>query len=156
MKTDDRQLKTDNGGAREKVVVCIDDNAAVLEAYEILLKDRCRVLTAASAEEGLRLVRDQQPDLVILDLLMSELPGDEVARRIRTGGYPCRILVVSASAREHQPEAYARLDRLRVDWILPKPFDMIRFLVVVSGLLESPLARVRFTSSLGASRDSPG
>lgn len=126
-----------------KVVVCIDDNPAVLEAYQILLKDHCRVLTAACPVEGLRLVRDEQPDLVILDLLMSELPGEEVVRRIRAGGYRCRILVISASPREHRPEIYAHLDPLRVDWIMAKPFDVIRFLVVVTGLLGTPLARVR-------------
>lgn len=126
-----------------KVVVCIDDNPGALEAYEVLLKDHCRVLTAACPVEGLRLVRDERPDLVILDLLMSELPGEEVVRRIRAGGYPCRILVVSASPREHCPEIYAHLDPLRVDWIMAKPFDMIRFLVVVTGLLGTPLARPR-------------
>jgi len=122
-----------------KVVVCIDDNPAVLEAYEILLKGHCRVVTAALPQEGLRLVKELQPDLVIVDLLMAEMPGEAVVRHIRASGCSCKVLVVSANPRVDHLDISTPLDSLQADWILAKPFDMIQFLVVTSGLLGTSL-----------------
>jgi hypothetical protein len=47
--------------------------------------------------------------------------------------------VVSANPRVDHPDTSAPLDALQADWILAKPFDMIRFLVVTAGLLGTSL-----------------
>ncbi len=124
---------------KKKVVVCIDDDAGVLEGYEVLLGDHCRVFTASSPSAGLDLVARHRPDLVITDLLMPEMRGDDLAIRVRQTLPEARLIVVSASPPEQHHERFRRLRELGVDWVLPKPFDALRFLLVVSKLLGLPL-----------------
>ena len=79
---------------------------------------------------GLELAREHHPDLVLLDLQLPDLPGEEVLRRLksepRTADVP--VIVISADATEDQPE------RLRADGALDyltKPFDVARLLAIV-------------------------
>ncbi len=124
---------------KKKVIVCIDDDVGVLEGYAVLLGDHCRVFTASSPSAGLDLVARHRPDLVITDLLMPEMRGDDLVMRVRETHPQARLIVVSASPPEQHHERFQRLRALGVDWVFPKPFDVLRFLLVVSNLLELPL-----------------
>lgn len=69
---------------RKKTVLVADDAEAVLKECEALLKDAgFNVLLAADGVEALRLVREEHPDLVVLDLLMPRMTGFDVLREIR-------------------------------------------------------------------------
>ncbi len=67
------------------VVLCIDDDADILSYLEILLEaEGFLFVGAASAEEGLRLYRESDPDAVIVDLMMEEVDaGTNFARELR-------------------------------------------------------------------------
>jgi len=60
------------------------------------------VTTAADGEEGLRLARSEQPDLILLDMLMPKLSGLEVLRALRgdEATRAVKILILSNSSRE--------------------------------------------------------
>ena len=88
---------------------------------------------------GADLARQHQPDLILLDVHLPDLNGEQVLRRLQeaseTRGIP--VVVVSADATERQ------IDRLRAagahDY-LTKPFDVTRFLQIVDQCLEREAA----------------
>ncbi len=66
-------------------VLAIDDDTAITELLSLLLKSHgFEIVTANSGEEGLTIFEEQQPDVIILDLMMPGIDGQEVCRRIRT------------------------------------------------------------------------
>lgn len=77
------------------LVLVVDDESDVADAYSDQLEDRYSVLTAYSGEEALELM-DDTVDVVLLDRRMPGLSGDEVLERIRERGYNCRVAMVTA------------------------------------------------------------
>ncbi len=68
---------------KEKILV-VDDDPDVLEALKIVLESRpYEVITARDGVEGLEKVRQENPDLIILDLLMPKLDGFGVVRALK-------------------------------------------------------------------------
>jgi len=66
-------------------ILVIDDDAAVTDLLSLLLKSQgFEVTVTNSSTDGLNLIRDAQPDLVLLDLMMPEMDGWEVCRAVRT------------------------------------------------------------------------
>jgi two-component system, OmpR family, KDP operon response regulator KdpE len=68
-------------------VLVVDDDGDILQAVSLSLSFRwseCEVIPARDGEEGLRLFRDHQPDVVVLDIGLPGLSGIEVLRQIRT------------------------------------------------------------------------
>jgi CheY-like chemotaxis protein len=87
------------------------------------------------------LAREHLPDLVLLDLHLPDIPGDEVLRRLRadprTAAIP--IIVVSADA---TPASVVRLQAAGADAYLTKPLDVDEFLVTVERFLPGGGAEV--------------
>lgn len=77
-------------------VLSIDDDPAITELLSILLRSHgFEVFTANNSEEGLRLIKEQNPGIVILDLMMPGMDGWQVCRTVRTfSNVP--ILILSA------------------------------------------------------------
>lgn len=105
---------------KEKILV-VEDEAVLQEtlAYN-LNKDGYEVMTAGDGLEGLRLAREWQPDLVLLDVMLPLLDGFEICKRIRTES-DMPILLLTARAEE--------IDRvigfeIGADDYVIKPFSM--------------------------------
>jgi len=116
-------------------VVYVEDNPANLELVEEALGARAGVtlLTATRGLAGLDLARDALPDLVLLDLDLPDMGGEEVLRRLlvdrRTSHIP--VVVVSADA---SPRVRRRLIESGAAAFVTKPLDIPRFL----GLVDDP------------------
>jgi two-component system response regulator MprA len=92
--------------------------------------------TVAAVEDGeaaLRIMREQEPDLVVLDVMLPELDGLEVARRIRVAG--SRVPIVMLTARGKLEEKLAGFQSGADDY-LPKPFAFEELLARVGALLR--------------------
>ncbi len=65
-------------------ILVIDDDSAVTDLLSLLLKSQGFDVTATNnSTEGLNLVRENQPDLLVLDLMMPEIDGWEVCKAVR-------------------------------------------------------------------------
>lgn len=83
-----------------KQVLIIEDELLIRECYAFALSDRGhQVRGTASGKEGVQLFAEYQPDVVILDVLLPEMNGQDVYQEIRTLCSHCRILVASADSR---------------------------------------------------------
>jgi two-component system phosphate regulon response regulator PhoB len=86
-----------------KRVLLVEDDRFLRRACEASLRQRgLTVTTAADGEEGLRLARSEQPDLILLDMLMPKLSGLEVLRALRADAATraVKVLILSNSSRE--------------------------------------------------------
>ncbi len=100
------------------LVLTIDDDPAITELFSgLLTANGFDVLSANSGVEGLRLIKEESPRLVVLDLMMPDLDGWEVCRAVRSfSNVP--ILVISAI---NEPAVVASILDLGADDFLPKP-----------------------------------
>lgn len=65
-------------------ILVIDDDPAMTELLKLLLAPSLfEVITANEGQEGIRLAREQQPDTILLDLMMPEMSGWQVCKSIR-------------------------------------------------------------------------
>ena len=114
-------------------VLAVDDQPANLRLLDAVLTPRGhRVLTASSGAEGLAVLETEDVDIVLLDILMPDMDGHEVCRRIRstpaTEFLP--VVMITASGKEQ------RLSALQsgADDFINKPFDQSELLARVASL----------------------
>lgn len=116
--------KAQSGGDGGSCVLVIDDELDVREAVTDILEIKgLHVLAAADGKVGLELYREYSADvdLVLLDLSMPKMGGEETCRRLREMDPDVRVLVTSGY---DKGKANGSLERLRPDGFLPKPYDM--------------------------------
>jgi len=121
---------------REATLLYIEDNLANLTLVEAILQARpgWKTLPALQGQLGVELAREHLPDIVLLDLHLPDIPGEEVLRRLRSDPRTERIPVVVVSA----DATKASVDKLRItgaNAYLTKPIDVDEFLEVVDGFL---------------------
>jgi excisionase family DNA binding protein len=101
-------------GARVRgtpLVLIVDDDARIREFVRVNLEmDGYTVREAANAEEGLAVLDDEPPDLILLDVMMPGVDGWEMLRRVneRHGVGAIPVIMFSGQAEESQDEALAR------------------------------------------------
>ncbi len=127
-------------------ILLIEDNATLRGAVSQFLQEAGYVVdTAATGDEGLWAAESGEHDLVLLDLMLPEIDGMEILRRLRAKDNPVHILVLSA-----RDGLEDRLDALNggADDYVVKPFPLVELLARVRALLrrsyikKSPLMRV--------------
>jgi len=115
-------------------VLIVDDEPAVRQAVgRALALEQYTVQIAADGEEALTAIAADQPDLVILDVLMPGIDGLEVARRVRGTGN--RVPILMLTAREAVDDRVAGLDAGADDYLV-KPFALAELLARVRALLR--------------------
>jgi len=102
-------------------VLIIDDELDMREIASLSLKRNrdIEVLTASSGPEGIRVAREQQPDAIVLDLMMPVMDGRATLAALRRDPSTAPIPVVFMSAASDD----ADLLRLGAAGVIPKPFD---------------------------------
>ena len=121
-------------GTADRTVLYVEDNLSNLKLVERILARRPRIalVSAMQGSIGVTLARDHLPDLILLDLNLPDVSGEEVLARLRSDPRTAElpVVVISADAtRGHQDrllEAGARA-------FITKPFDVDRLLELVDG-----------------------
>lgn len=129
-----------------KILVVDDDPDIVVAISAILEAHDYQVVTARDGEEGLAKLRDERPQLMVLDLLMPRMDGFAVCkelkdpRRAKYANVPILILTSvkeEASRRRYELETGLSLD---VDDYVEKPIDPHTLLHRVEKLLQKKMA----------------
>jgi two-component system, OmpR family, KDP operon response regulator KdpE len=115
------------------VVLVVDDEPQILRVMRASLPVRgYEVITASSGEEALTQLRKHVADVVILDLVMPEMSGLEVCRRIREFS---SVPIIVLSAKGSEGDKVAALD-LGADDYVTKPFGMDELMARVRAVLR--------------------
>ena len=120
-----------------RTVLYIEDNLSNLTLIERIFARRPKVklLAVMQGRLGLEMAREQRPDMILLDLHLPDIPGDEVLRHLRAEPETRDIPIVMLSA-DATPNQIERLRAAGASEYLTKPLDVQRFLQVVEETLE--------------------
>src|SRR5262249_10404240 len=114
-------------------VLVVDDEPQILRVIRVSLPLRgYEVITASSGEEALDQIGKQVPDLIILDLVMPEMSGLDVCRRVREFS---TVPIIVLSAKGAESDKVAALD-LGADDYVAKPFGMDELLARIRAVLR--------------------
>ena len=121
-----------------KKVLIVDDEKAIVEILEYNLnKEGYETLKAYDGPEGLRMARSENPDLMLLDIMLPGMDGFEVCRTLRGEGNDVPILMITA--REEETDKVFGLENGADDYIT-KPFSMRELLARVKANMRRTVA----------------
>ena len=132
--------------SKSKVLVVEDEETLLFTLAHNLRREGYTVLTAARGDDGLKLAREQKPDLIVLDVMLPGVDGIQVCRLLRRDSTVPFIMLTALGG---EGDRVAGLDTGADDY-MPKPFGMRELLARVRALLrrtapqpaEAPIAAV--------------
>lgn len=114
-------------------ILVVEDSPSIADALEYgLSAEGFKVVTAVDGERSLALFSRERPDLVLLDLMLPDLPGTEVCKRIRaSSGVP----IIMLTAKDTEIDKVVGLE-LGADDYITKPFSMRELVARVRAVLR--------------------
>lgn len=120
----------------QATILIVDDNRQNLELLQAYLEDLdCRTITATDGLEALRLVKAVRPDVVLLDVMMPQISGFEVCKRIKTDPITSHIPVIMVTALNEFGDIERGLD-CGTDDFVSKPVNKLELLTRVKTMLR--------------------
>lgn len=121
-------------------VVCVEDEPEMIDLVRLILaKEGFEVVGVAGGLEGLETIERLQPDLVLLDLMMPDMDGWEVYRRMKGNPATSSIPVIVVTAKAQSIDKVLGLQVAKVDDYITKPFGPAQLLKSVERVLARDL-----------------
>ncbi|MDZ7359725.1 MAG: response regulator transcription factor [candidate division KSB1 bacterium] len=117
----------------KKILIVEDDAAIVLGLEGALQNEGYETLTARTGPDGWRLAKEQQPDLLILDLMLPGMSGLEICKRLRDDGLKTPVIMLTSKAEENDKVLGLELG---ADDYVTKPFGLRELLARVKAHLR--------------------
>jgi arginyl-tRNA synthetase len=132
------------GSVAKGTVLVVDDDPVIVKLLEVnFVMDGYTVLTANDGEEGLARALSEQPDVIVLDVMMPGVNGLDVARSLREREETSHIPIILLSAKAQANDVAA--GREVADEYITKPFDPLELLDRVATLSSRARARSKRT-----------
>ncbi len=123
-----------------KKVVCIEDEPEMIDLIRlILMRHNFQVIGAVGGKEGLEIVRQEHPDLVLLDLMMPDMDGWEVYQLMKADPELSTIPVIVVTAKAQSIDRVLGLHIAKVDDYVTKPFGPQELIRSVNRVLSLDL-----------------
>ncbi len=119
---------------RTHTILVVEDTPDIIRVIHLALHDHFRIFAAGDGKKGLELAERELPNLIISDLMMPEIDGLELTRRLRANPKTRHIPIVMLTARADLDDRVAGLDT-GVNAYLTKPFSPRELLSTVRSLL---------------------
>lgn len=120
---------------RKKILI-VEDEKDILQLVKLYLeKEGFRTASAMTGTDGLRLVKTEHPDLIILDLMLPEMDGLEVCKRIRLNQDTALLPILMLTAKAEESDTVIGLE-LGADDYVTKPFSPKALVARVKALLR--------------------
>ncbi|HEY8945935.1 MAG TPA: response regulator [Polyangiaceae bacterium] len=117
-------------------ILIVEDEPDLQQVLEYNLKQAGHdVLTAKLGQDGLRLAREQHPELVLLDLMLPDISGTEVCKALKESGATRQIPVLMVTARGEEIDRVVGFEIGADDYVV-KPFSVRELLLRVQAVLR--------------------
>lgn len=96
-----------------KKVAILEDDLAIAQMYRLKFESEgYEVGSASDGAQGYQLIEDFRPDIILLDMMMPEMNGDEVLEKVRSNiwGKDIPVLILTNMGKEEAPESLANLN----------------------------------------------
>jgi two-component system response regulator VicR len=121
----------------KKRILCIEDQPEMIELIRLVLRRHgFEVEGALGGREGLRMVRENPPDLVLLDLMMPEVDGWEVYRQIKADERLKQIPVIAVTAKGQDVDRVVGVQVAGMNDFITKPFGLDDLVTRVERVLK--------------------
>jgi CheY-like chemotaxis protein len=125
-----------------KKILCIEDEPQMIDLIRLILETRgYQVVAAQGGEEGLERMRTEQPDLVLLDIMMPEMDGGDVYHRMQQEPALLQIPVIVVTAKAAPIDKVLWMNVAQVDDYVTKPFGPDDLLASVERVLARRAGR---------------
>lgn len=122
----------------KKLIVCIEDEPEMIDLVKLILRRAgFDFVGAMGGREGLETVRRFRPDLVLLDLMMPDVDGWDVYRRMKSDPELSSIPVIVITAKAQSIDRVLGLHIAGVDDYITKPFGPQELLASVDTILSA-------------------
>jgi two-component system, OmpR family, response regulator VicR len=107
-----------------KLILCIEDEQEMIDLIRLILNRRgFEVKGANGGKQGLEIIRQEHPDLILLDLMMPDMDGWEVYQQMKADETTKNIPVIVVTAKAQSIDKVLGLHIAKVDDYLAKPFS---------------------------------
>ena len=122
--------------AAAKKILIIEDERDILQLVKLYLeKEGYRTVTAATGTDGLDGAKQHKPDLIVLDLMLPEIDGLEVCKRLRSAPETAMLPIIMLTAKAEETDQVIGLE-LGADDYVTKPFSPKALVARVKALLR--------------------
>ena len=123
-------------GSGQKKILIVEDEKDILQLVKLYLeKEGFKTVSAMTGTEGLAQVKAEKPDLVVLDLMLPELDGLEVCKRLRSNPDTAMLPLIMLTAKAEESDTIIGLE-LGADDYVTKPFSPKALVARVKALLR--------------------
>lgn len=121
----------------QKKILVVDDEKDITETLSFMLKAAgYDVITASDGEEGLKFAKEENPDLIILDVMMPKINGYKIARLLKYDNKYKHIPIIMVTARGQDSDKLIG-EETGADEYITKPFEFEEVLTNVQKYLEA-------------------
>ena len=107
-----------------KTIVYVEDEPEMIDLVKLILSRKgYHVIGAEGGQQGLDIVREHLPDLVLLDLMMPDVEGWDVYQQLRADAKTNKIPVIIVTAKAQDIDKVLGLNIAKVDDYVSKPFS---------------------------------
>ena len=116
--------------AQKKILIMEDEPDALMMLSMALKSAGYVVFGAPDGEEGLKIFREEKPDMVILDVVMPKMDGWEVLQRIKAGLKSKRVPVIMLTGKSEDEDKVKGYDH-GADFYVTKPYSIQKLLPII-------------------------
>jgi len=121
----------------KKTILVVEDEESLLKLETILLTSRgYAVIAVPHGQAALKVLETEKVDLVLLDIMLPEIDGYEVCRRIKENPATRKLPVIMLTAKKSH-EDLARGDEVGADWYVTKPFKSAKVIETIERFLAA-------------------
>jgi two-component system alkaline phosphatase synthesis response regulator PhoP len=124
------------GTAGPKKILIVEDEPDILQLVKLYLeKEGFRTATAVNGAQALKKVKEDKPDLIVLDLMLPEIDGLEVCKRLRSVPDTAMLPIIMLTAKAEESDTVIGLE-LGADDYVAKPFSPKALVARIKALLR--------------------
>ncbi|MDX1762870.1 MAG: response regulator, partial [bacterium] len=119
---------------KDQSILVVDDEAGVRESIRMIFENDYTVLTANNGNGAIKVIREELPEVILLDVKMPQMDGMETLRKIREINSQAKVIMITATKTvKNAVEAM----KLGAEDYITKPFDVDEIRMIVKKTVES-------------------